>query len=86
MGTTFEVHLYAADRARAVELFEAAYEEIERVEAALSNYRRRASCRASTRRPAGARSWTDPEVFALVARASTTAAGAKGLSTSPAAA
>src|SRR5712691_7544154 len=39
MGTSFEVYLYAPDRERASELFEEAFDEIERVEAAFSNYR-----------------------------------------------
>jgi thiamine biosynthesis lipoprotein len=69
MGTTFEIHLYAADRARAQELFEAAFEEIERVEAALSNYRPTSELsRINAQAGAGA-VVTDPEVFALVGRA-----------------
>ena len=39
MGTSVEVYLYAADAGRAAALFEAVFEEIERVEAALSTYR-----------------------------------------------
>ena len=69
MGTTFEVHLYAADRARAVELFEAAFEEIERVEAALSNYRPTSELSRINAQAGGGAVVTDPEVFALVARA-----------------
>jgi thiamine biosynthesis lipoprotein len=69
MGTTFEIHLYAAERERARELFEAAFEEIERVEAALSNYRQTSELsRINAQAGAGA-VVTDPEVFALVERA-----------------
>ena len=39
MGTSFEIYLYAPNRERASELFEEAFDEIERVEAAFSNYR-----------------------------------------------
>src|SRR5918997_1372611 len=69
MGTTFEIHLYAADRARAAELFEAAFEEIERVEAALSNYRPASELSRINAQAASGAVVTDPEVFALVARA-----------------
>jgi thiamine biosynthesis lipoprotein len=69
MGTTFEIHLYAADRGRAGELFEAAFEEVERVEAALSNYRPASELSRINAQAAGGAVVTDPEVFALVARA-----------------
>ena len=39
MGTIFEAYLYAASQPRAAELFEVAFEEIERLEAGLSTYR-----------------------------------------------
>lgn len=66
MGTTFEIYLYADGDARATELFEAAFDEIERVEAALSNYRpsselSRINASAATRDVV-----TDPEVFGLL--------------------
>lgn len=69
MGTTFEIHLYAADRVRAAELFETAFEEIERVEAALSNYRPTSELSRINARAASGAVVTDPEVFALLARA-----------------
>jgi FAD:protein FMN transferase len=67
MGTTFEVYLYADDDQRASEAFEIAFDEIERVEAALSNYRStselsRINASAATRPVV-----TDPEVFGLLA-------------------
>ncbi len=69
MGTTFEIHLYAADRERARELFEVAFEEVERVEAALSNYRPSSELsRINAQAGAGA-VVTDPEVFSLIERA-----------------
>ena len=69
MGTTFELHLYAADRARADALFEAAFEEIERVEAVFSNYRPTSELSRINRQAAGAPVVTDPEVFGLLERA-----------------
>jgi FAD:protein FMN transferase len=69
MGTTFEIHLYAADGARARELFEAAFEEIERVEAALSNYRPASELSRINAQAGAGPVVTDPEVFALVERA-----------------
>jgi thiamine biosynthesis lipoprotein len=63
MGTEFEIRLYATDAVRASEAFEVAFDEIERVEAALSNYRptselSRINASASSRPVV-----TDPEVF-----------------------
>lgn len=69
MGTTFDVHLYAADRARADALFEAAFEEIERVEAVFSNYRPTSELSRINREAAASPVVTDPEVFDLLARA-----------------
>ena len=69
MGTTFEIHLYAADQARARELFEAAFEEVERVEAALSNYRPASELSRINAQASAADVVTDPEVFALIERA-----------------
>ena len=68
MGTSFEVHLYAADRERARELFEAAFDEIERVEAALSNYRPSSELSRINAQAASAAVTTDPEVFGLLVR------------------
>jgi len=69
MGTTFEVYLYAADRDRASALFEAAFDEIERVEAALSNYRSASELSRINSHAVRAPVVTDPEVFALLGRA-----------------
>src|SRR5258708_20461302 len=69
MGTTFEVYLYAPDRERALELFEAAFDEIERVEQALSNYRSSSELSRINAIAADAPVVTDPEVFALLERA-----------------
>ena len=69
MGTSFEIYLYAPDRERASELFEEAFEEIERVEAALSNYRPSSELSRINGGAADAPVITDPEVFALLARA-----------------
>jgi thiamine biosynthesis lipoprotein len=69
MGTTVEVYLYAANRVRAAELLEAAFEEIERVEAALSNYRPTSELSRINANAAAAPVTTDPEVFGLIERA-----------------
>jgi thiamine biosynthesis lipoprotein len=69
MGTTVEVHLYAPDAFRAAELMEAAFAEVERVEAALSTYRPTSEL---TRINTGAVDMpltTDPETFALIREA-----------------
>src|SRR5258707_1180992 len=69
MGTSFEVYLYAPNRERASQLFEAAFDEIERVEAALSNYRSSSELSRINAIAADAPVVTDPEVFALLERA-----------------
>src|SRR5713226_8673502 len=69
MGNSFDVYLYAPDRERASELFEAAFDEIERVEAALSNYRSSSELARINASAADAPVVTDPEVFAVLERA-----------------
>jgi len=69
MGTSFEVYLYAPNRERASQLFEAAFDEIERVEAALSNYRSSSELSRINASAADAPVVTDPEVFALLEQA-----------------
>src|SRR2546425_4236060 len=69
MGTSFEVYVYAPDRERASEFFEAAFDEIERVEQALSNYRPSSELSRINAIAADAPVVTDPEVFALLERA-----------------
>jgi thiamine biosynthesis lipoprotein len=69
MGTSFEIYLYAPDRERASELFEVAFDEIERVEQALSNYRSSSELSRINANAADAPVITDPEVFALLERA-----------------
>jgi len=69
MGTSFEIYLYAPNRERASELFEEVFDEIERVEAALSNYRSSSELSRINASAADAPVITDPEVFALLARA-----------------
>jgi thiamine biosynthesis lipoprotein len=68
MGTTVEVYLYAPNSVRAAELLEAAFEEIERVEAALSNYRPTSEISRINATAAAAPVTTDPEVFGLIER------------------
>src|SRR5215510_1642619 len=68
MGTSFEIYLYAPNREQAFELFEEAFDEIERVEEALSNYRSSSELSRINAKAADTPVVTDPEVFALLAR------------------
>jgi len=69
MGTTAEIFLYAQNGQRAAEYFEAAFAEIERIEAALSNYRPTSELSRINRRAGKEPVTTDPEVFNLIQRA-----------------
>ena len=69
MGTTVEILLYASTRDHATALFEAAFQEIERVEAALSTYRSTSEISRINRTAPHESVVTDPEVFGLIVRA-----------------
>ena len=69
MGTTVEIFLYATTRDLAAELFEAAFQEIERVEAALSMYRPSSEVSRINTSAGRGPVVTDPEVFGLIHRA-----------------
>ncbi len=66
MGTTVEIHLYASTRERAAALFEAAFQEIERVEQALSTYRPTSEMSRINANAARGPVVTDPEVLTLL--------------------
>ncbi len=66
MGTVFTIYLYAHDGELAGVLFESAFEEIERLEEALSNYRATSELSRINRLAAEQAVTTDPEVFALL--------------------
>jgi len=66
MGTVFTIYLYAQDGQEAEAAQEAAFEEIERVEEALSNYRGSSELSRINRLAAQQPVTTDPEVFALL--------------------
>jgi thiamine biosynthesis lipoprotein len=68
MGTTFAVYLYAPDQTAAEELFELAFQETERIEAALSNYRPTSELSRINRLAGSGPVTTDPEVFGLIER------------------
>ena len=68
MGTTFTIYLYAANEERASACFEAAFDEIERLEEALSNYRDSSELSRINRLAAREAVTTDPEVFQLLRR------------------
>jgi thiamine biosynthesis lipoprotein len=63
MGTTFTIFVYAANQERASEYFEMAFDEIERVEEALSDYRPTSELSRINRLASKEYVTTDPEVF-----------------------
>jgi thiamine biosynthesis lipoprotein len=66
MGTTFTIYLYASDADQAAEDFEAAFDEVERLEEALSNYRPSSEVSRINRFAARERVTTDAEIFNLL--------------------
>lgn len=66
MGTVFTIYLYTQDEEQAGISFEAAFEEIERLEETLSNYRASSEISRINRLAASGAVTTDPEVFALL--------------------
>lgn len=66
MGTVFRVYLYARDPIQAEALFEVAFEEIERLDETLSNYRASSELSRINRDAAQEPVTTDPEVFGLL--------------------
>jgi thiamine biosynthesis lipoprotein len=69
MGTTIQIYLYSAHQSTAIEIFEVAFEEIERVEDDLSHYRPLSELSRLNRLAANAPVTTDPETFHLIERA-----------------
>jgi thiamine biosynthesis lipoprotein len=67
MGTVFTIYLYAQEQELAEIAFAAAFEEVERIEEALSNYRGSSELSRINRLAAHQEVTTDPEVFALLA-------------------
>jgi FAD:protein FMN transferase len=63
MGTKFTIYLYAPDQASASAAFDASFDEIERVEEALSNYRETSELSRINREAGTHPVTTDPEVF-----------------------
>jgi FAD:protein FMN transferase len=63
MGTTFTIFVYAENQEQASEYFEIAFDEIERVEEALSDYRPTSELSRINRLAANETVTTDPEVF-----------------------
>jgi FAD:protein FMN transferase len=63
MGTTFTIFLYARNQEEASEYFELAFDEIERVEEALSDYRPTSELSRINRLASKEYVTTDPEVF-----------------------
>ena len=66
MGTLFSIYLYTRDAEHAETCFEAAFEEIERLDETLSNYRPSSELSRINRLAAHQAVTTDPEVFALL--------------------
>jgi thiamine biosynthesis lipoprotein len=69
MGTTVDLLIYAAGPEEASQLFELAFQEIERVEAALSSYRPTSEISRINAAADQGPVTTDPEVFRLLERA-----------------
>src|SRR5580704_18088016 len=63
MGTTFTIFIYTSNQEQASEYFEIAFDEIERVEEALSDYRPTSELSRINRLAADETVTTDPEVF-----------------------
>jgi thiamine biosynthesis lipoprotein len=66
MGTVFSIYLYAGSEAEATVSFQAAFEEIERLDETLSMYRCSSEISRINRLASGSAITTDPEVFALL--------------------
>ena len=66
MGTVFSIYMYARDGEHAETCFEAAFEEIERLDETFSNYRPSSELSRINRLAAHHAVTTDPEVFALL--------------------
>jgi thiamine biosynthesis lipoprotein len=66
MGASFTIHLYAADERAAAALLEMAFEEVERLEDMLSNYRPSSELSRINRQAAHAPVVTDPEMFSFL--------------------
>ncbi len=68
MGTEFTIDLYAADAQSASQIADAAFEEIDRLEDLLSNYRPSSELSRISREAGSAPVTTDPETFAFMDR------------------
>jgi thiamine biosynthesis lipoprotein len=68
MGTIFTIDLYVADQATAEQDMDLAFEEIDRLEALLSNYRPSSELSRISREAASAPVVTDPETFRFLER------------------
>jgi FAD:protein FMN transferase len=66
MGSSFTIYLYATDSTQASAIFEAAFEEVDRLEETLSNYRDTSELSRINRLAASEAVTTDPEVFELL--------------------
>src|SRR5215475_9016920 len=66
MGTVFTIYLYASDSTQASAAFEAAFDEVERLEETLSNYRDSSELSRINRLAASQAVTTDAEVFDLI--------------------
>ncbi|WP_352430736.1 FAD:protein FMN transferase [Pyrinomonas sp.] len=69
MGTIFDLYLYAESSSQARDLFELAFDEIERLEATLSNRKTTSEIARLNREARAVWVVTDPETFALLRRA-----------------
>jgi thiamine biosynthesis lipoprotein len=68
MGTEYAIDLYARDEQTAQQLFDAAFEEVDRLDALLSNYRPSSELSRISRDAGAGPVTTDPETFEFLAR------------------
>ena len=68
MGTEFTLDLYAKDEATATQIADEAFEEIDRLETLLSNYRPSSELSRISREAGNSPITTDPETFAFLTR------------------
>ncbi|GAC1515256.1 MAG: hypothetical protein NVS1B4_05090 [Gemmatimonadaceae bacterium] len=69
MGTRFEFYVYTTDSQRAAALFDEAFEEVDRIDALLSDYRPTSELSRLNAHAGAGLVTTDPEMFAFLARA-----------------
>jgi thiamine biosynthesis lipoprotein len=78
MGTEFSIDLYVADERRATQISDEAFEEIDRLDELLSNYRPASELSRISREAGAGPVTTDPETFAFLERSNYWSAESNG--------